>query len=317
MSGASRREFLKITGKYAFLGLGLAPSVSALVTGCKTLEVATDVGTSVGVATGTLSQSQAESLRKSAKAVSKTFQDFTPEQEYYIGRTISAVILSKYSPYEDEEANMYINLLGQSLARASEMPETFKGYHFLIQDSNEINALAAPGGFIFVTRGIIRCCEHEDALAAILAHEIGHVQAKHGLQAIKNSRITTALTTLGIEGVKTFAGPELANLTKTFEDSITDITSTLINNGYSRAFEQQADTAAVTIMREIGYDPNGLVEMLRIMEENLRPGTPDFAKTHPSPTSRISDIQNMIGPYRGVERPEKRQARFRKALGGV
>ena len=93
-----------------------------------------------------------------------------------------------------------------TLSKTSDLPETFGGYHFLILDSDEINAFAAPGGFIFVTRGLLRCCKHEDAAAAVLAHEIGHVELRHGLQAIKKSRITTALTTLGIAGVKTFGG---------------------------------------------------------------------------------------------------------------
>ena len=235
--------------------------------GCKTMESVTDLGASIGSATGVLSQSQAESLSKSGRAVARTFQDITPEQEYYLGRTVGAMVLAKYKPYNHTRLNGYINQLGQTLAKASDRPETFGGYHFLVQDSNDINAFAAPGGLIFITRGMLRLCRNEDALAAVLAHEIAHVQLQHGLQAIKKSRITSALATIGMEGSKTFGGQELASLTSTFEDAITDITTKMINNGYSRSFERQADQAAITILKRVGYDPNGLTEMLTAMQK--------------------------------------------------
>jgi len=310
-----KQPFVNPAVKSAVVGLAIMLALPVFISGCKTMEAVTNIGTSLGQSVGLISESQAESITKSSKAVVRSFEDFTPEQEYYIGRTVGAVITNKYKPYKNERANAYINLLGQTLANASDMPETFNGYHFLILDSDEINALSAPGGLIFITRGILRCCRDEDAVAAVLAHEIGHVQFKHGLQAIKKSRITSALLILGTEGAKTFGGEDLANLTSTFEGSITDITSTLVNNGYSRNFERQADVAAVTILKRVGYDPNGLVNMLKVMEKKLKPGSPDFAKTHPSPESRIADIQKHIGKYAKVQEPKARQKRFLAALG--
>jgi predicted Zn-dependent protease len=305
MKTASRREFLCLSGKFAVLGLGVTPALSAFISSCQTAGSLSTLAT------------RAESVMKVSKAVSKSFQDITPEQEYYIGRTVGAMILNKYKPFENKRVTTYLNVLGQTLAQASDLPETFGGYHFLTLDSNEINAFAAPGGLIFVTRGMIKCCKHEDAAAAVLAHEIGHVQFKHGLQAIKKSRITSALTTIGMEGVKTLGGEKLAQLTKTFEDSISDITSTMINKGYSRSFERQADQAAVTILKRVGYNPNGLVDMLRIMEANLKPGGLDFAKTHPSPASRIEEIQVSIGEYSEVKTPKARKIRFKGVLAKV
>lgn len=315
MTIGSKHPFLGPAVKLAVLGLGIMLALPVFISGCQTMEAITDIGASLGQSVGIITESQAESISKSSKAVARSFEDFTPEQEYYIGRTVGAVIINKYKPYDDERVNAYINLLGQTLAKASDLPETFNGYHFLILDSDEINALAAPGGLIFITRGMLRCCRDEDAVAAVLAHEIGHVQFKHGLQAIKKSRITSALVILGTEGAKTFGGKDLANLTATFEGSISDITSTLVNNGYSRNFERQADVAAVTILKRVGYDPNGLVNMLKVMEKKLKPGGPDFAKTHPSPESRIADIQKHIGKFAKVQEPKVRQKRFLAALG--
>jgi len=295
-------------------GLMLIIALPALFTGCKSIETATNVGSAIGVATGMLTDSQADSLKKTTIAVARSFQDITPEQEYYIGRAVGAVILEKYRPFQDESAITYVNVLGQTLANASDRPETFGGYHFLILDSDEINAFAAPGGLIFITRGMLACCRNEDALAAVLAHEIGHVQSKHGLQAIKKSRITTALTTIGVEGTKTFAGKGLATLTQTFGESITDITKTLVNNGYSREFEREADQSAILILERVGYNPNGLVDMLREMNRRLKPGGLDFAKTHPAPISRIEDISSVIGPYAPVVEPKPRNIRFNRAM---
>jgi predicted Zn-dependent protease len=291
--------------------------MGALLAGCQGLETVADLGTAIGTATGTISPEQADSISKSARAVAHSFQDITPEQEYYIGRTVGAIVLSKYGPYDVPAVNRYINLLGQTLARASDSPETFGGYHFLIQDSEEINALAAPGGLVFITRGMLKCCPHEAAVAAVLAHEIGHVESKHGLQAIKTSRVTAALTTIGVEGSKQLGGEQLADLTRTFEGSITDITQTLVNSGYSRAFENQADRAAVKILKRVGYDPNGLIDMLKTMQTRLKPGRRDFAATHPSPASRITEVQPQIGPYAAVKPPAVQQERFINALRSV
>ena len=143
MPPTNRRGFLHLAGRYLG-GLGLASGLASLLAGCQGLETVADLGTSIGTATGAISPEDAESISKSARAVARSFKEITPQQEYYIGRTVGALVLSKYQPYADRAANRYVNLLGQTLACASYLPETFGGYHFLIQDSDEINALAAP-----------------------------------------------------------------------------------------------------------------------------------------------------------------------------
>ena len=265
-----------------------------------------------------LSESEKEAISESAKAVAKSFEDITPEQEYYIGRAVGAVVLSRYQPYSEEKANAYLNLLGRTLALFSDRPETFGGYHFLILDSPEINAFAAPGGLIFVTRGMLRCASSEDELAAILAHEIGHVQEKHGLQAIKKSRITTAVTSVALTAAKTLGPEGLAELTSLFDDSIQDITGTLINSGYSRAFEREADEAAVKILSRLGYDPEALIRVLKVMSEKLDPKGLDFAKTHPDPKQRIKVVEKAMKDFPPFSPPPPaRQSRYEAALGYI
>ena len=303
--------------KKTLLPLCLLTLAALFLTSCQTMESAANLATAIGQGTGAITDSQAESIRKTTKAVVRSAEEFTPEQEYYIGRTVGAVVLTKYRAYDEGQVNQYLNILGQTLAQASDLPSTFGGYHFLVLNSDDINAFATPSGLIFVTRGLLRCCRNEDALAAVLAHEIGHIELRHGMQAIEKARVTEALTTLAAESAKTLGSREVAELTKTFEGAITDITNTLINKGYARSQEYQADQASLTILKRVGYDPNGLAEMLTLMKRNLKPGGADFAKTHPSPDDRIAQIQKSAPRYAAVPPPASRQTRFQQAMGKI
>ncbi len=326
MKDSSRREFLKLSGAWSLLGLGVASSISGLAYGYdfgkQMKKLKKSMGTIKDDAKFQKKQFKkdagvaADRGKKGVKYVKGTFQDITPEQEYYIGRAVGADILKSYKPWGNRRAGAYINVLGQSLAQASDRPETFGGYHFMILDSGTINAFAAPGGLIFVTRGMLRCCPTEDAAAAVLAHEVGHIQHKHGLQAIKKSRITNVLTIAAVIGASMVAGQQVGELTANFGASINDITGT-INKGYSRAFEREADRSAVTILKRVGYDPSGIVAMLEQMQKRLKPGGLDFVKTHPKPAGRIADIRKVIGSARPEPAPAAREARFKKALGKV
>jgi len=89
----------------------------------------------------------------------------------------------------------------------------------------------------------------------------------------------------------------------------------MMNSGYARSCEREADMTAIEILKRAGYDPNGLVAMLKEMQKQLKPGGLDFAKTHPSPESRIADISKVIGPYEQVKVPAKRQERFLQITG--
>jgi len=283
--------------------------------GCAAVETATTVATTVGEAAGTISKEQGQSIRKSTAAVSKSLEDFTPQQEYYIGRTVGAVVLAKYPAASDARANAYLNVLGQTLAKVSDMPELFAGYHFLVLDSDDINAFATPGGHVFITRGLIRCCRTEDALAAVLAHEIGHIQLRHGMKAIEKARMTEALSVLAQESAKSLGSREVAQLTQAFGGVISDITSTMINNGYSRSYEYQADAASAAILKRLGYNPGALIDMLNVMAKQMKPGGSDFAKTHPSPQNRLAELRGKGVSQVGVEPPAIRGARFNKAVG--
>jgi len=109
----------------------------------------------------------------------------------------------------------------------------------------------------------------------------------------------------------------VAALTQTFGGTISDITGALINKGYARSSEYGADQAAVTLLRRVGYDPNGLTEMLAVMTKNLKAGGLDFAKTHPAPQDRIAEIKKQGLAYAAVPAPAPRQKRFLRAFGNI
>ena len=257
--------------------------------------------------------------KKIAPALLKAAEEITPEQEYYIGRSVAANVISQYKVWDNPEATTYINTLVHVLAAYSTRPETFGGYHALILDSDQINAFGAPGGLILVTRGMLRNCSSETTVAAVLAHEIGHVQYQHGLKAIQSSRMAGlggAILDVTTDNLN-YSNSVVKDLTKSFTGALTDITKTLISTGYSRDLETQADQGAVDILKGAGYNPSGLIEMLQQMKKNLKPGGPDFAKTHPTPDQRIQVVSAKIGKPMPVDEDPALTARFHAALDGI
>ncbi len=302
---------MKTTRLPLILIAALLLGVTYWLSGCASVA---NFATDVAQATGNISEDEASSLHKSIDALDLTFSGLTPEQEYYIGRAVAAQLLDDYPPLKDHTRNRYLNQIGQTLAMASDRPETFGGYHFLMIDTDEINAFAAPGGLILISKGMVDLCQSEDELAAVLAHEISHVVGKHGLRAIKNSRLTSALTILATEGARTFGGSDLKQLVVDYEGSIDDITSTLVVSGYSRGLEEEADRTAVSILERVGYDPKALPRMLGEMKKHIQVDGPGFARTHPDPQDRVDAIRPMLAGKNAKEEPVVRHERFVAAV---
>jgi len=233
-------------------------------------------------------------IEKTGKALRKGFSDLSDEEEYYIGRAVAAKILSQYRPVEDGARTEYINTLGQALSRFSPRPQTFAGYHFMLISSPEINAFAAPGGFIFITTGLYSRLKSEEQLAAVLAHEISHVTLKHGLSAIKTANLTQAFSLIGAEAMKEYGARDLAQLTAAFEDSINDIVNQLVVNGYSRGQEYDADAEAMRLAWKAGYDPAGLTGFLSTLNSISGGGGAGFFKTHPPAADRLKNAAGAM-----------------------
>jgi beta-barrel assembly-enhancing protease len=258
------------------------------------LRILNDVTRSIGGGSSSDTMRHLETGAQVVGSLRKGVQDLTPEEEYYIGRSVAARIFADYPPANNPKANEYINLVGNYLAQQSPRPETFGGYHFQLVQSDETNAFAAPGGFVLVTTGLYRRLESEEQLAAVLAHEISHITLDHGLSAIKTSNLTQAFTLIGKTALmeKSEKARMLNQLTDTFDASIDDIINQLVVKGYSRGQEMDADRAAVDLLYQAGYAPQGLAEFLRTLAD--RPQKGGFYSTHPPAAERRSAVESQL-----------------------
>jgi predicted Zn-dependent protease len=232
---------------------------------------------------------------------------------------VAATILGQYRICRDDRLTRYLNEVGQSLALASERPFTFGGYRFGILDSEEVNALACPGGTILITRGMLRRSQNEEELAAILSHEIGHVSNRDGQKAIQQARWMEVATLLGSEAARKAGGAEMTKLVSLFEGSVQDVVKTLLTSGYSREQESQADRSALALLQRFGYDPTGLPDFLRKLgKEQTGGGKAGMFTTHPGMGDRENAARAIIAANRWPLRSHaERDRRFQQALQSI
>jgi predicted Zn-dependent protease len=268
-----------------------------------------------------------------AAAVGCSHPKLTESQEYYVGRGVAANAMfdskGNYVGLYDKDQNLeeYVAQVGLSVALESDRPETFKGYHFGVVNSNDINAFAAPGGFIFVTTGALKQMENEDELAGVLSHEIGHVNLRHPED--NANRVATqsgAMDILGTgshlaSGVLSFMGKKstsdnLATLTKGFGSVLDDFSKELIVNGYGRESELAADALGVQVLCRPGvrYNPNALKEFIARLPKKERGAW----STHPELDGRIQAIDEQVKKQGAVAATDPaRTARFKAATAGL
>jgi predicted Zn-dependent protease len=241
----------------------------------------------------------ADSLNRAGAAIERAREDITPEEEYYIGRTVGATILTNYPVYWDnQDFTHYINQICKTIAINSVRPEIYNGYHAAILNSPEINAFATSGGHIFITQGLLACADSEDTLAAVIAHEIAHIQLQHSIHAIKNSRIAEAFTV------------PLSETINIFDESVNEIIDTLVISGYSQEQEFAADAYALELLAGAGYDPESLYTMLQILQKNQPAHPGGFNATHPAPEERIKKIQKPLKNYKVRDTRSYRATRY-------
>lgn len=277
------------------------------------------VGVSILSSTGYVSTMQAEGLLGAGTNLAESQQSLTPEQEYYLGRAVSANLLETYRPVVVSSTMNYVNQVGLTLASVSDLPETFGGYHFAVVESEQINAFAAPGGFIYVSTGFVRRLPDEDSLAAVLAHEIAHVHLKHGVSAVSNAKLFSALGEftkqgVSIAGSQVGASVDLASLTSMLAESATGVSDRLLRSGFDRSQEYQADLYAAQLLERAGYDPNALLGVLKILQDGQADDAEGWYATHPSAKKRISELEDEFDFAPPREAPPERRARFERAM---
>jgi predicted Zn-dependent protease len=177
-----------------------------------------------------------------------------------------------------------------------------------VLDTDEVNAFAAPGGFVFVTKGLLKQVKSEDELAGVLGHEVAHVAKKHGLKTIQTARLTSAFTILGSEVGRQYTPQQVGELTKAFDGVVEDVVNKMVVNGYSRDKEYEADKFGAQYAKSAHYDPAALKSFLARLEKNEGSGGGMF-KTHPSPAKRQSEL-GALTPDAEYKKSAVRTRRF-------
>jgi predicted Zn-dependent protease len=265
-----------------------------------------------GCTTMSVAPVAAIAYKGATKAVTAS-RPISDSEEYYVGRAVAARILTRYKLDQNPKLTKYVNEVGDTVARKSTRPNPYRGYHFAVLDTPELNAFACPGGIIFITKGLIQTCKNEDQLAAVLAHEVGHVAHKDGINSISKARWTQVWTAMGVEAARQYGGAA-GSLVSLFEGSIDDVFKTIVVNGYSRQAEYAADAAAVKELRRAGYDPHALVAVLAVLEAEGKGKTSGIFKTHPPTAERLARVKAEVAPPAPVAGKKIRTERFNEEV---
>jgi predicted Zn-dependent protease len=214
------------------------------------------------------------------------FSLMSEAQEIQIGQTQDVQVRKEMGVYRDQGLQEYVSTIGLKLARASERPNL--PWHFTVVDSAAVNAFALPGGYIYVTRGIMPFLDSEAQLAGVLGHEIGHVTARHGAQQYSRA----AGAQLGL-----IFGTILAPQTRPFAQ-LGESGLGLLFLKYGRDDEDQADGLGVRYTSLSGWDPAGVPQMLttlaRIEGASDEKGVPNWLSTHPAAEDRVQRVSAAV-----------------------
>ena len=209
----------------------------------------------------------------------------SPEQEKQVGAQEHQKVLQEYGLYEDQKLQNYVNKVGQSVIKYTERPDV--QYKFYLLDSPIVNAFALPGGYIYLTRGVMALSNSEAEMAAVLGHEAGHITGRHSAERYSRGLATT----LGASILA--AAIDSSGVTQAL-----GVGSDLYLKSYSRGQESEADTLGIRYLSRAGYDPNAMSGFLRSLQAdsalqakmagvNSVAGANTFFSTHPDTGQRV------------------------------
>jgi predicted Zn-dependent protease len=242
------------------------------------------------------------------------------------GKEAHEQVLAEYGVYNDPKLQAYVDALGQRLAKHSHRQNL--EWHFTVLDSPEINAFALPGGYVYVTRGILPYMSSEADLAGVIGHEIGHVTARHGSQRATREQTAglgvLAATVLGVvlESKGVAGAGDMAS-------QVSQGVAAGYIASYGREQELQADKLGAEYLARNGYDPRNMIDVIEVLKSQERfvddaaraegrapqPHT-NWLASHPSNEKRLEDIRQFAGQYQGQYADEGR-ARYLQAINGI
>ena len=234
------------------------------------------------------------------------------EQELEMGRQFSEEVDREIDLIGDRTVVTYIDHLGQLLAshsRRADIPYTFK-----VVDTDQVNAFALPGGYLYINRGLITTAKNESELAGVVAHEIGHVVGRHGARQISKQ--------VGLQVLLAAVAGEAPGLSRQVASEVAGLGAGLTLLKYSREAENEADAYAVQETYDAGIDPEGAAsffEKLLALHEK-EPEAKGFARlflTHPPTQERIENVRaaiTVLPPQKGLSKDSRRFQRVRAYL---
>jgi predicted Zn-dependent protease len=236
----------------------------------------------------------------------RQFKLISEKTEIEIGRKAKEEIIKEYGSVKDLEWQIYLDQVGQRIAKASDRSNL--QYDFTIVNSEELNAFAVPGGFVFVTRGLLHEMADEAELAIVLGHEITHVAAWHGIEMLQKAGLLSTLTALGaVGGIAMGAGEAaiaLAQAASVYEN--------LYLLGYGRKNEIEADRYGIYYAAKAGYDPEAALTFFPRLdkiekEEEASQHISPYWRTHPTLTDRraraarwIAEVERQAGVHQSL-----------------
>ena len=228
----------------------------------------------------------------------------TEQEERHLGDRVSANLVDRYGVYQDKSVAKYLSLVGGVLAQQSSRPGL--NWTFIVLDTDAVNAFAAPGGVIHVTRGLLGLAKNEAELAGVLGHEIAHVTAKHTVRSIQKTK--------GISiGSDQAGGGSLKNaiIAKMAEKAY----HLILDGEFSREDESEADRVGVQLANALGYAPGGLVDVLKKLDarNSGRDERNGLFASHPAVRDRIAKIEQQIGAQK-LAATAKGEARYAKTI---
>jgi beta-barrel assembly-enhancing protease len=241
----------------------------------------------VGESFGLIDKKTANIARQSLNTY-KALQPMKYEEEKTIGSTLAVEVFNRFEgAYDDPNLIKYVNLVGQAVARVSDRPDI--DYYFAIVNSKAPNAFATPGGYVFVSIGLLWMIQNEAQLAGVLGHEIAHITHKHALGTIQRSKQLQgigALTMLVME-----KDPAL------FSQLIDQVSDLLFTNGLDKNLEFEADRMGIEYAVRAGYYPTGLKDFLKILGNSQELQRSTILRTHPSARQRYRLLVKQLTKY--------------------
>lgn len=212
---------------------------------------------------------------------------FSEQQELSLGKQTDGEVRDQYGAYVDERLTAYIASAGRTIAAGTHRPNL--PYRFIVLDSPVINAFAVPGGYIYLTRGILALMSSEAEMAVVLGHELGHVNARHGVRKMSQMILVQVGLAVGSALSDTFAKIS----------GVAGVGIQLLFLKYSRDDEREADRLGIEYSRKAGYDPSRMVDFFTSLQKmgdlsGKGSALPGFLSTHPLTSERIRNVGGML-----------------------